>query len=180
MPHARKPARLVQDAGGEIALSDIRLEELQRNRMIQPGVVGVEDFTKGPLADLSAKDQMAPSSDHRLRPRVAHWCNADVHVRIEYRTGPGNLEWIVGRGTVLFRNVSDDAEVLQEAPARIVGREAFETAPVDRVAVGYGFCKLVEGIGILFHPAMEGTSAEAQLDSVKLLVLWTLSSRPSP
>ena len=68
--HASQSACLVQKVGWLNAAFRFGLEKLQRNRMIEPGVVRVKDLTVRALADLAHQEQMAPHTKVRRRRRA--------------------------------------------------------------------------------------------------------------
>ena len=73
--HAGQSARLVQKVGWLNAAFRFGLEKLQRNGMIEPGVVRMKDLTVRAFADLAHQEQMAPHTKVRRRRR-AGWRKA--------------------------------------------------------------------------------------------------------
>ena len=63
--HAGQSARLVQKVRWLDAAFRFRLEKLQRNGMIEPGVVRMKHFTVRAFADLAHQEQMAPHTEVR-------------------------------------------------------------------------------------------------------------------
>ena len=68
MPHAYELARFVQNLRRRDAIGDFRLEELQRARVIEPGVERFVDFPECALADSSNEEEMTPAL-RRVRRR---------------------------------------------------------------------------------------------------------------
>src|SRR4029453_589614 len=62
MANAGQPARLVEDLVGQIRLG-FRLEQLERNRVIEPGVVRVKHLAKCAFTDLPYQHEVAPAPE---------------------------------------------------------------------------------------------------------------------
>ena len=60
---------------------------------------------------------------------------------------------------MVFGNLGDDAKMLEEMPSRIGLREAGDSFPIDRAAVGDIRREFVEGVVVLVHPGLEITPA---------------------
>ena len=63
MSDARETPRFMQDAGGEVALRDFGLQQLERDRVIEPHVVSVEDLAERTRANAPAQNEVPPSAN---------------------------------------------------------------------------------------------------------------------
>ena len=88
-----------------VGLGDFGLEELQGNGVIEPAVVGAEDFAKRSLADLATQLQMAPPARAARFPACRQRTGfAKARASITDRPGAGKIgNRIVDGGSVLFR-----------------------------------------------------------------------------
>jgi hypothetical protein len=132
VPDAGEAPGFVQDAIRKVALRDFRFQELECDGMIQPHVMGVEDFAERACSDATPQQEMTPAAyslSLRAVRRQADVTDARALVRSCF--GGRVVGGAVNRRTVVFRDIGDDAKVFKELPSGIVSWEPADLFPID-------------------------------------------------
>jgi hypothetical protein len=150
MADLHERARFVKEAG---PVRQVRLQELQRHRVVEPHVTCVEHFSERALPDLLHQEQVAPL---RSLP------DADLSIRIDLsirsrRVGRitcprGRLVVFSGRRSMDRGDARKQAQIMQQAPERfILSRLILEPLPIDGFAIGDRLDELLESSGVIAH-----------------------------